>query len=152
MNEAFLLLALALGISLVARSAFAAVPPVRFVPLPERRTNTLDPRFAEKVRLFVADAAAKGIPLTITETRRSTARQEALYAQGRSEPGTVVTQTKESRHIYGLAVDVWPTGVSFSDPKARDILTRAAQIAREHGLENLSSIGDYGHFQESADA
>ena len=41
--------------------------------------------------------------------RRSPEEQDALYAQGRTEPGKVVTNAKrwQSMHSYGLAIDVF---------------------------------------------
>lgn len=44
----------------------------------------------------------------ITSGYRSATEQDALYAQGRTAPGSVVTQARggQSMHNYGLAVDV----------------------------------------------
>lgn len=41
-------------------------------------------------------------------TLRTFAEQDALYAQGRTKPGTIVTKAKggQSYHNYGLAVDI----------------------------------------------
>jgi peptidoglycan LD-endopeptidase CwlK len=47
-------------------------------------------------------------PILVTEGLRSKERQAALYAQGRTAPGKVVTWTLKSKHIDGLAVDVVP--------------------------------------------
>ena len=60
---------------------------------------------------LLADAAAAGIPLTVTFTLRSMATQAALYAQGRTRPGPVVTNARagHSFHNFGLALDVVPT-------------------------------------------
>lgn len=44
----------------------------------------------------------------VTEGYRSGARQDQLYAQGRTRPGEIVTNAKagQSAHNYGLAVDI----------------------------------------------
>ena len=62
---------------------------------------------------LLARSAAAGIPLTVTFTYRSPATQAALYAQGRTTPGRVVTNARagESFHNYGLAFDVVPTAL-----------------------------------------
>ena len=60
---------------------------------------------------LLARAAATGIPLTVTFTLRDLATQAALYAQGRTCPGCIVTNARAgySYHNYGLALDVLPT-------------------------------------------
>lgn len=45
---------------------------------------------------------------TIAEIRRSYARQLFLYAQGRTRPGPIVTRTLNSKHLKGLAMDIYP--------------------------------------------
>lgn len=42
----------------------------------------------------------------ITHGVRTQAEQDALYAQGRTKPGKIVTNTRSSRHIGGFAVDI----------------------------------------------
>ncbi len=37
---------------------------------------------------------------------RTQEQQDVLYAQGRTAPGPVVTWTRQSNHLLGLAVDV----------------------------------------------
>ena len=45
----------------------------------------------EKVPLILAEMAALGHPMKMTEGRRSLKRQQDLYAQGRTKPGSKVT-------------------------------------------------------------
>lgn len=45
----------------------------------------------------------------IVSGKRDAALQAKLYAQGRTEPGEIVTDVKDSAHLHGLAVDVQPT-------------------------------------------
>lgn len=44
-------------------------------------------------------------PFQIVQGNRTQAEQNALYAQGRTKPGQVVTWTKNSKHIGGGAID-----------------------------------------------
>ncbi|WP_342439351.1 M15 family metallopeptidase [Paenibacillus sp. FSL L8-0436] len=50
---------------------------------------------------------AAGIPIVITQGLRTIAEQDALYAQGRSKPGNVVTNARGgySNHNFGVAID-----------------------------------------------
>jgi peptidoglycan L-alanyl-D-glutamate endopeptidase CwlK len=41
-------------------------------------------------------------------TARTQEEQAALYAQGRTAPGKVVTWTLNSKHVRGLAIDLCP--------------------------------------------
>src|SRR3990167_968029 len=44
-------------------------------------------------------------PFQIVQGNRTQAEQNALYEQGRTKPGKVVTWTRNSKHIGGNAVD-----------------------------------------------
>ena len=46
-----------------------------------------------------------GIDLIITCTLRTQSEQQALYAQGRTLPGPIVTWTLHSQHLVGKAFD-----------------------------------------------
>ncbi|EAD7568621.1 alkaline phosphatase [Listeria monocytogenes] len=63
---------------------------------------------ADKTRNVIKKMAKKGIYLCVTQGYRSSAEQNALYAQGRTKPGAVVTNAKggQSNHNYGVAVDL----------------------------------------------
>jgi len=77
----------------------------------------LFPPFAEKVKLILAqvnhetEGKLPGIHGWIVEEGfRSQARQNWLYAQGRTRPGSIVTYKTGAtgNHPKGLAVDIWP--------------------------------------------
>lgn len=76
-----------------------------------RSLSDLHPRVEGVARRLLAAAAKAGIPLTVTFTLRSIATQDALYAQGRTVPGKIVTNARAgfSFHNFGLALDVVPT-------------------------------------------
>jgi peptidoglycan L-alanyl-D-glutamate endopeptidase CwlK len=76
-----------------------------------RDLNDLDPNLQPLARLLVQKAAAAGIALTVICTLRTMEEQAALYAQGRTKPGPIVTYARPgySYHNFGLAFDVVPT-------------------------------------------
>lgn len=50
--------------------------------------------------------AAAGLPFIVTQGLRTPQEQAALYAQGRTAPGPIVTYTTKSHHLTGHAVDL----------------------------------------------
>lgn len=75
----------------------------------DARIAKLHPQIREEAALLINMVEEKtGIKLRVTQGFRSFAEQNALYEQGRSKPGKIVTNAKggESYHNYGLALDV----------------------------------------------
>jgi len=60
---------------------------------------------------------ALGKPIKVTSSLRTCAQQNALYAQGRTQPGSIVTNARGclSWHVLGRAVDVSIQGGSDAD-------------------------------------
>ncbi len=63
--------------------------------------------------IAVVRAASDSVPILVTEGVRTLQRQKALYAQGRTKPGKMVTWTLNSKHRvqpdgFGHAVDLVP--------------------------------------------
>jgi len=56
--------------------------------------------------LFKKAMAQAGIDFILTCTSRTQEEQDALYAQGRTRPGKIVTWTRNSKHIAGKAFDI----------------------------------------------
>lgn len=79
-------------------------------PTSESRLVQVNPLLAQKIRALAALLADEGIQLRVTQGLRSWNDQAALYAQGRTVPGKVVTNAPPgySWHQFGLAVDVVP--------------------------------------------
>ena len=74
------------------------------------RIKLLHPAVREEAGKIYADICAAmpaGVVCRFTYTLRTNAEQDALYAQGRTKPGPIVTYSKagESYHNYGLAID-----------------------------------------------
>ncbi|MFJ7842099.1 M15 family metallopeptidase [Lysinibacillus sphaericus] len=84
-------------------------------------------------RLLFQQCYKAGIQdIFVTETYRSQARQNYLYAQGRTRPGKIVTWTLKSNHTSRLAWDI-----AVAPPKSLydvDILTKVGAIARKLGI------------------
>src|SRR5690606_31607341 len=108
----------------------------------------LDPLFRTRLERVQARMAAEfGHRVELVEGYRDQARQDMLYAQGRTSPGPVVTWTRDSLHTAGRAADVLIDG-SYDNAEAYE---RLAQIAREEGLRTLGPR-DAGHIELPRDA
>ena len=75
----------------------------------KKRIKELNVKIQDNVIKFISEVESKlGIRLRITQGYRSIATQNALYAQGRTAHGKIVTNARggSSYHNYGLAIDV----------------------------------------------
>jgi peptidoglycan L-alanyl-D-glutamate endopeptidase CwlK len=76
----------------------------------EQRAKLLHPKVRDEVKQLIENAEA-GLPanmaVRIVQGLRTIDEQNALYAQGRTKPGNIVTNAKggSSFHNYGLAID-----------------------------------------------
>jgi len=77
----------------------------------ETRLKAVLPALADKVRKMADLLAGEGILIRVTQGLRTVAEQDALYAQGRTKPGSIVTNCPggHSYHNFGLAVDCCPS-------------------------------------------
>lgn len=118
----------------------------------ERVISTLHPRLRNNARQLVQSAGAKGIKIKIISGLRTYDEQNALYAQGRTSSGRVVTNARGgySNHNFGVAFDV---GVFSADGKYLDespAYKTVGQLGKALGFEwggDWSSIQDQPHFQ-----
>jgi len=117
----------------------------------EQSIATLRPEVRPMARALVQKASLSGIRIKVISGLRSYAEQDALYAQGRSTPGNVITNVKGgySNHNFGIAFDVavfegnkyLPESVKY---KAVGVL------GTDLGLEwggNWKTVVDQPHFQ-----
>ena len=103
----------------------------------------LDPAFRDRLEKVIDRMRDEfGRAVTVVETVRSQARQDALFAQGRTAPGAIVTWTKNSKHGKGLAADLVVDG-SWQNPAG---YAELAAVARQEGLRTLGSR-DPGHVE-----
>jgi peptidoglycan LD-endopeptidase CwlK len=103
----------------------------------------LDPDFRAILEAALADARAAGLDPQVIETYRSQARQDYLYAQGRSRSGPIVTHAKISKHTTRLAADVCPRVDGKIDWNRRDLFDAWGAIAMRHGLVWGGSFSNY---------
>ncbi|MFS0860067.1 M15 family metallopeptidase [Paenibacillus taichungensis] len=121
----------------------------------------LHPVVAESEKLLVRKAARRGIEVVITHDFRSIDEQNALYNQGRSLSGNIVTNAKggESYHNYGLAIDfalrtpegdvVWDMERDDNGNGKPDWL-EVVELAKELGFTwggDWANFPDYPHLQ-----
>jgi peptidoglycan L-alanyl-D-glutamate endopeptidase CwlK len=109
-----------------------------------RSLTALFPRFEEEVREILTelrlwcDKHRPGAAPVVTETIRTTARQQELYAQGRTKPGLIVTQrngtTSRSNHQSGLAADFAISKGGKLDWDDEEFWQYLGHLARKHGL------------------
>ena len=119
------------------------------------KLDTLEPGFKEKViELLNKTKLATGRDWALSDGRRTIAQQNALYAQGRTKAGKVVTNAKggQSAHNFGLAADLWPLKNGDFDWGANQNFFRVmADIAQELGLTAgfyFKSIHDAPHVED----
>jgi peptidoglycan LD-endopeptidase CwlK len=117
----------------------------------ETNIRTLLAEAQVQAREFLKQVRAAGINAKIIGGTRTFAEQDALFAQGRTVPGKIVTNARGgfSNHNFGIAWDIGIfKGTAFLDESPQ--YDEAGQIGKDLGLEwggNFSSIIDKPHFQ-----
>ncbi|MCI8514105.1 MAG: M15 family metallopeptidase [Lachnospiraceae bacterium] len=102
-----------------------------------RDIRKLHPELQEKIARLKALCAAEGLPLGIGECVRTAAEQDALYAQGRTKPGSIVTNARgssyASQHQWGIAFDFYKnvSGHAYDDIP---FFNRVGALAKSIGL------------------
>ena len=110
------------------------------------------PRLQTLTAQLVDKCAGAGLPIKIGESFRSVAEQDALYAQGRTQPGSIVTNAKgssySSQHQWGIAADFYRADGKGAYNEAGDYFNRVGAIAKQLGLAwggDWKSIVDKPH-------
>ena len=112
----------------------------------ERHLQSLEPRFAAKVRRVLEALAAKGWQPVVISGRRTVAQQKKIVAAGRS-------RTMKSRHLCGRAADVMDRRHGWKGPAAKPnfkFWTDLGVAARAQGLEwggDWKRVKDVPHIQ-----
>lgn len=72
-----------------------------------RGIDKLHPELQKATNEFLEECKVRGLNVLVTETLRTKSEQEALYAQGRTIAGKIVTNARgyESPHCWGVAFD-----------------------------------------------
>jgi peptidoglycan L-alanyl-D-glutamate endopeptidase CwlK len=132
----------------------------------EQRIALLHPKIREEVKKLVIEAnsaISSKLTIRIVQGLRTIAEQDALYAQGRTAPGKIVTKAKggSSYHNYGLAIDFaflidgkeisWDTAKDWDGDKIADWL-EVVKIFLKAGYGwggNFKSIKDFPHLEKT---
>jgi peptidoglycan LD-endopeptidase CwlK len=117
----------------------------------ERNIVTLLPEVQPLARALIQKAALDGIRIKVLSGLRTYPEQDELYAQGRTKPGSIVTNARGgySNHNFGIAFDV---GVFEGNKYLGDSVKYKAvgALGMDMGLEwggNWKTIIDQPHFQ-----
>lgn len=115
--------------------------------------NRLDPAIQDLAKGLLVKAAQDGIELVVVQGLRTNEEQARLYAQGRTAPGAVVTNSPpgSSWHNFGLAFDVAIYNNGKAEwPENEQLWQRIGAIGKSIGLEwggDFKSIRDRPHFE-----
>jgi peptidoglycan L-alanyl-D-glutamate endopeptidase CwlK len=103
----------------------------------QARLQKVHPELTKRVTDLIEALQSEGMQVEVVQGLRTFAEQDALYAQGRTKPGKIVTRAKggQSNHNYGLAVDLCP--FVNGQPQWNDDagFTRIGNEAKIRGLE-----------------
>lgn len=123
--------------------------------------GSLDAKARENFRRFArlakATAATLGCDYVMVSGNRSYAEQDALYAQGRTRPGAIVTKARggQSNHNFGIAGDFGVfRGKAYLDSSEPATAAKVHKVCSEHakacGLEwggSWKSLKDHPHYE-----
>lgn len=125
------------------------------------KLDGLHPDLRAKAEQLKAICKAAGLDIVFTQGLRSMAEQEAIYAQGRTKPGPIVSHAKpgQSYHNYGLAFDIaivkdgrvtWDDKVDVDEDDVPDYV-EVGEIGEQLGMEwgGRWKRQDLPHFQLS---
>jgi peptidoglycan L-alanyl-D-glutamate endopeptidase CwlK len=121
-----------------------------------RKIDDLHPKVAIMCKKFIAECDKQDIDILITSTYRNGESQAALYAQGRTKPGNIVTNAKagQSFHNWKCAFDVVPLRngkpVWGTNGKDLELWNKVGAIGESVGLEwagRWKRFKEFPHFQ-----
>jgi len=117
------------------------------------KLTLLKPIVESKARKLLEEAKKKGIVLIVTSSLRTFAEQDALYAQGRTKPGNIVTNAKagQSWHNWACAFDV--VALKNGSPDWNCDWSEIGKLGESVGLEwggRWVRFVDRPHFQYTA--
>ena len=115
-----------------------------------RSLDDLLPEVKEKAEDFLALCKHEGIDLLVTSTYRDIESQNALYAQGRTTPGKIVTNAKggDSFHNWRCALDVVPLVNGKPDwDGSHPVWAKLGELGK---ISKLEWAGEWKTFKELA--
>lgn len=115
-----------------------------------RSLDDLNPKVKTLCEQFISSCHLIDIDVLITSTYRDLESQGALYAQGRTIKGNIVTNAKagQSFHNYRVAFDFVPIVGGKCIWNDAGLFTKCGRIAESIGLEWAGSWS--GKFKETA--
>ncbi len=119
-----------------------------------REMTMCHPRLQILAQKLVEECARQGLAVKIGESFRSVKEQDALYAQGRTKPGAVVTNAKgssySSMHQWGVAFDFYRGDQKGAYNEEGNFFEKVGAVGKSLGLEwggDWKSIIDRPHLQ-----
>lgn len=119
-----------------------------------RDISLLHPKLQMKITELRKICGEAGLKISISETLRTEAEQDALYAKGRTESGSIVTNAKgstfSSMHQWGVAFDFYRTDGKNIYYNGDGFFYKVGEIGKKIGLiwgGDWESIADLPHFQ-----
>ncbi len=117
--------------------------------------DLLKPKIKKMAMELINACNAVGIKIIITQTLRTIAEQDALYAQGRTKPGKIVTNAKggTSFHNFGVALDFCPVIDGKAVWNDLSLFEKVGSIGAGLGFEwggNWKDFKDRPHLQFTA--
>lgn len=103
-----------------------------------RDVTALHPELQQKISELQSLCEKSGLKIGIGECLRTIAEQDALYAQGRTRPGAIVTNargsTYSSQHQWGIAVDFYRNDGVGAYNETGNFFVRVGSLAKSIGL------------------
>lgn len=119
-----------------------------------RDKTKLHPRLQKKISELEKICSDRGLKIQITECLRTKEEQDALYAQGRTKPGSKVTNAPgysySSMHQWGVAFDFCRADGKGAFDTSGGFFDKVGKIGQSIGLEwggSWRSPVDKPHFQ-----
>lgn len=140
-------------------------------PITLQRIEAIHPKLRNELRQIyreICEVLRPPVGVRFVQVLRTFAEQDALYAQGRTKPGQVVTNAKggQSYHNYGLAIDfvllydknrdgkitsteiIWDREVDIDRDKVADWM-EVVKIFQKYGWQWGGTWKDFPHFEKS---
>lgn len=116
------------------------------------KLELLKSKVKELAGRLINECKQQGHQITVTHTLRTIEEQDALYAQGRTKPGNIVTKARGgySLHNFGVAFDICPIVNGRAAWNDTALFKKIGEIGMKVGLEwggAWASFPDSPHFQ-----
>lgn len=137
------------------RSAFGGFVVRQFSNNSKTKLKGVHPLLVKALELALQDAP---YDFAIVQGVRTQAEQDALYEQGRTKPGPIVTWTRNSNHLvksdgYGHAIDfaAYVGGITWDEKYYTPIADAIVKAGKEVGITLESGAywknKDWGHIE-----